>query len=261
LFLGYTALALSLVGAAMMMVPSARRRLPDIGRPALVFFPVLALGALALSFGPSAALTAGGHVGWMPFDWFSRMPGVGGLRVPARFAVLVVLAMSVFAAAGTAWLHQRYGRAARVATVLLIPLLLSEWYVVGFVKPQSEPIPDVYHYLARVSARGVVSLPIHRGAEWYLEPGYLYYSTAHWHPIVNGAGRSEPADYYWIAGHMMAFAGPNSARTMRRLGIDYVVLHAARPPAGGMLEEALHSSDFHLEARFGSDYLFRVNPR
>jgi hypothetical protein len=107
-----------------------------------------------------------------------------------------------------------------------------------------------------------VSLPLANKADWAREADYLLYSTAHWHPIVNGFGRAMPPDHLWIAGHMAAFAGPNSARTMRRLGIQYVVLHADRLPEGrDMLEEALlNTADFALVARDGQDYLFRVIP-
>jgi len=240
-----------------------RRFLPGFDRPATVFFPLLTVVAVALSFGPSPTAAPPALTWMMPFDWLSRLPGVGGLRAPARFALLVLLAMSVLAAAGAAWLHRRYGTVGRTASVLLIPLMLSEWFVVGFPRPSPAPIPPVYRYLAQVPARAVVSLPMHRSpTDWWLEADYLYYSTAHWCPIVNGAGRSQPADYAHVASHMMAFAGPNSARTMRRLGVEYVVLHAARSSAAAaMLDEALNSPDFRLEVRFGRDYLFKVLPR
>lgn len=184
---------------------------------------------------------------------------------PARFALLVVLAMSVLGAAGAAWLQQRFPRAGRIVVALLIPLMLSEWYVVDLPggKPQPETISPVYRWLAQLPARAVVSLPLATDrADWTREADYLYYSTAHWHPIVNGYGRSAPDDHLWISGHMRAFAGHNSARTMRRLGIDYVVLHADRLPEGpGMLEEALQNrADFGFVLQSGPVYLFRVLP-
>jgi len=59
-----------------------------------------------------------------------------------------------------------------------------------------------------------------------------------------------------------AFPGPNSATRMRVLGIDYVVLHAARYPdrAAEILAEARTSRDFQEVARIGDDYLFRLLP-
>ncbi len=261
LYLGFVALALGAAGLGARCAPGRRRRFPGVPRAAVVFFPLVGLIALALSLGPSL-----GHGPFprMAFDWFARLPGAGAMRAPARFAVLVLLALSVFAASGAAWIHLRLRAAGRVAILVLIPLMLSEWYVVALPggKPQPESIPGVYWRLRDLPARAVVSVPIARADNWWLEADYLYYSTAHWHPIVNGFGRTEPADHFWIVGHMRAFPGANSARTMRRLGIDYVVLHADRQPEGPeLLREALESRrDFELVARSGQQYLFKVLP-
>jgi hypothetical protein len=259
MYLGAVALAFAAIGLAAAWGSRRRESLPAFPRYAAVFFPLIGLLALVLSFGP-----VGAHVptSWMPFTWLRWLPGLGGLRSAARFGLLVVLAVSVLGAAGAAWLHRRSPVHGRLATLLLAPLMLSEWYVVGFPagKPQPAPIPAVYRYVAGLPARAIVSLPLGNAADWTREADYLYYSTAHWHPIVNGFGRSMPPDHHWIAGHMAAFAGPNSARTMRRLGIDYVVLHADRLPEGpGMLHEALqNTADFVPVMRDGQTYLFKV---
>ncbi len=262
LYLGVVALVFTALGIVALAVPGFKRRFPQFPRAAAIFFPALGVVALLLSLGPLAS-----HVpaSWMPFTWLSKVPGLGGFRAPARFALLVVLAMSVLAAAGAAWMHRRFPVAGRIATLVLIPLMLSEWYLVAFPggKPQPAPIPSVYRYLAHVPAHAVVSLPLGNESDWTREADYLYYSTAHWHPIVNGFGRTEPVGHRSVANNMRAFAGPNSARTMRRLGIDYVVLHSDRLPEGPvMLQEALQNqADFRLVNRDGHDYLFEVVPR
>lgn len=259
MYLGTVALAFAAVGLAALWGSRRRQLLADFPRFAAIFFPLVGLLALALSLGPVADHMPGS---WMPFTWLSRLPGLGGFRAPARFALLVVLSVSALGAAGAAWLHRRFPMAGRLATLLLIPPMLSEWYLVDIPggKPRPAPVPKVYRYMATLPVRAVVSLPLANAADWTREADYLYYSTAHWHPIVNGFGRTAPPDHRWIAGHMAAFAGPNSARTMRRLGIEYVVLHADRLPEGPiMLEEALQNvTDFVLVARDGQDYLFRV---
>jgi hypothetical protein len=120
-------------------------------------------------------------------------------------------------------------------------------------------VPAVYRYLASADPGAVVSLPDHeRDRDWWKAADFLLYSTVHWHPIVNGFGRAVPDDHPSIMGHMRAFAGPNSARRMRQLGVKYVVLHADQDPAP--LEEALHSPDFRLIAHAGQVYLFGVTP-
>jgi hypothetical protein len=71
----------------------------------------------------------------------------------------------------------------------------------------------------------------------------------------------DPPDHGWIMGHMTAFPGVNSAVTMRRLGVRYVVLHAERYPDGaaGILTVARSSPDFTLVHRIGEAYLFEVS--
>jgi hypothetical protein len=266
-YLGWVAMAFAAIGSWATLVPAARRRtFPALGVLPSLYAATLGVLALPLSFGPSPEAVNGGSP-WMPFDLFQLLPGMTLLRAPARFAVLVLLALGWLAAAGAAALHVKWGLRGRAVTVLAIPLMLSEWYLVGFSigKPVPEEIPAVYKHLATLPPGPLVSLPDYSRDPtfWWLGGDYLLYSTAHWFPIVNGFGRSEPKDHGWIIGHMKAFAGPNSARTMRRLGVRYVVLHSGRYPdrAVAILEEGLHSPDFALMARFGPDYLFKVLDR
>ena len=253
LFVGWTALALAGVGVLV----GVRRRPRLTG-----FYLALAIGAFWLSLGPS---TDGAEQGWRPFDLLASVPGVGGLRAPARFAEIVLLAMSVLVAIAVAAVEARFRRYGRIAVVVLLPLMLSEWYVIGFPlgKPQPFSTPAIYRSREVKTARAIVSLPDYRGQpDWYTGSDYLFYSMAHWRPIVNGFGRSEPPDHFRVISHMNAFPGPNNARTMRRLGVDYVVLHTDRhgPGAEELVRVALAMSEYELVRQQGPDYLFRVVP-
>jgi hypothetical protein len=231
-------------------------------RGVVALYATIIVVGYALSLGPAAP---GGSAAWRPFEWLATLPGVGGFRVPARFALLVLLGTSVLASLGIeralAWRQSM----TRLALAIGLPVMLSEWYVVGF--PGGKPKPFVTPYIYRVealqSARALVSLPIYsRTPEWYREPDYQLFSTVHWRPIANGYGRAEPPGYARIVSHARAFPGPNNARTMRQLGIDYVVVHTDRFPdrfAKG-IEYARQSPDYELAARIGPDYLFRVKP-
>ena len=191
---------------------------------------------------------------------------MGSFRCPARFTELLLLSMALLAGAGATVLHHRFGWKGRLATVLLIPAMLSEWYVVDFPlgKPRPEPIPPVYRFLAKLDVHAVVSLPTHRNRreEWTLPADYLLYSTAHWRPIVNGFGRAEPPEHARVISVIGAFPGPASTRMMRTLDVDYVVLHAARHPDGAraIIAEALASPAWELVAKLDTDYLFHLRP-
>jgi hypothetical protein len=249
MYLGWIALALAAWGVAAAV---SRREWRVI-----VPYGALGLVALLLSFGPPA-----GPSGWSLYSLAAQVPGVGGFRVPARFGLLALLAVALFAALGADDVLRRR-RGSRVAAVLVIPLMLSEWFVIGFpaLRPIPLPIPEIYRLPQVQSARALVSLPDYRNdIHWFFEPDYLLYSTAHWRPIVNGYGRWEPPGHAHDISHMMAFPGPNNAKTMRALGVEYVVVHSWRFPDGAaqVLRDAQASPEYDLVAHIGGDYLYKV---
>jgi hypothetical protein len=251
LFLGYTALALSAIGLVTAIV---QRR----SRPALVYGGIGLLG-VALSLGPSTPTS------WFrPFDYLTGLPGLSGFRVPARFGVLTVLGAALLASLGAAAILERVKhRTAAVVALALLPLFVAEHFVAAF--PWGRPVvadtPAIYRHPAIRSARAIASLPDYRQSDDPLSGSdYFLYSTTHWRRIVNGFGRAEPAEFGRVSSHLKAFPGPNNAKTMRELGVDYIVVHAARYPdrAAEILREAMVRPEYELVAQDGHDYLFRV---
>jgi hypothetical protein len=246
-YLGWLALALGTLGTVQVF----RRRQYRLAAFALM---LIVLGFI-ISGGPEAS----GPV----YSKMSGLPGLSAFRAPARFALVVLLGLSILVAQG-ANLLQACGRGGRIALLALLPVMVSEWYVVEFPagKPPSAPVPAIYRTAEVRASRALVSLPIHsRRSDWWREADYLYYSTAHWRPIVNGYGRSEPPAHSQVVSHMMAFPGPNNARRMRELGVEHLVLHSDRYPAGDvdeMVRVAQESQEYDLVGQVGTEYLFRV---
>jgi len=247
--IGWIALALAAWGTAI----AARRRTWGV----IVPYGILTIVALLLSFGPPATPS-----GWSLYSLAAHLPGVGGFRTPARFGLLVVLGASLLAAIGAEDLLRRRP-AFRLAAFVVIPLMLSEWFVIGFAADRPVPfqVPPIYRLPQVRSARALVSLPDYRSdPRWFFEADYLLFSTAHWRPIVNGYGRWEPPGHPHNISYMTAFPGPNNAKKMRTLGVEYVILHAARYDDGAVeiLKEAQASPEYELVTRMGDDYLYRV---
>jgi hypothetical protein len=258
-FVGYVALATAVLAIGLLAAPRVPEPArPDL-RPELWCLVAIATLAFACSLGPAASGTD-----WTPFGLISHLPGLSLFRAPARFALLVMLAMSVLAAYAARWWQGRWGLAGRILTAVLIPVAVSESFMIGgspVGRPQPVSIPPIYRQLATLPPGPVVSLPGYREPHWWwLRANYQYYSTAHWFPIVNGYSREDPPDHGWIMGHMTAFPGVNGTNTMRRIGIRYVVLHADRYPDGaaGILTLARSSPDFTLLSRIGETYLFEL---
>lgn len=251
IFLGWIAIGLAAAGAVVLLI---RREWTRAG----VALTCVAAG-LALAIGPSG----GGAAGRSAFDLLTSIPGMAGFRAPARFALVVLFGVSLLAAEPVRAAVARAGRSRNAWLWLLWPLMLAEWFVVSMPngRPPRVDIPAIYRTPEIRSARALVSLPVYRDTpQWWLEPDYMYFSTAHWRPIVNGLGRSEPPGHPHVMSYVNAFPGPNNARRMRELGIEYIVLHGAAYPAGvdDVVQAVRNGKEYELVRQIGTDYLIRV---
>jgi hypothetical protein len=182
------------------------------------------------------------------------------MRAPARFAAVAMLGVSGLAAIGLDAVFSR-NRVRTAAAVGLIPLMLVEYFVVGFPagRPAPQPIPEIYLTPEVRSARSLVSVPEYEGSErWFLGANYLYYSTFHWRPIVNGFGRTAPDGHGAVVESLHAF--PDKPAALRATGVQYLVMHADGFPNHGdaILAAARASHDYRLIRQVGTDYLFEV---
>ncbi len=256
-YLGWITLGLALVGAVVSL------RSADLTVRRSRFFIVLGVVAAVLALGPSSLEVTSGSFGWTPFGLLAHVPGLSLFRVPARYTQPLNLALALLAATACAASHRRFGGAGRVMTVVLMLALLSEFYVVNFPGGVPPPYagPTVYRHIATLPPGAVLSLPDYaRTPLWFQEADYQYFSTAHWHPIVNGDSREWPPQFVSLTERLKKFPDAAAASTMRVVGVRYVVLHADRDGASDLLAPALASSDFRLLARFEHDHLFQVTP-
>lgn len=252
LFAGWVAVVLGLMGLGAILTDSRIPRLAWV-------FVVLAVSGFLLSLGPAPPLLGGPALA--PFGWLATLPGFSGMRAPGRFALVCMLGWSGLTALGWAAVAGRLGRAGPWAAVIVVPLMLAEWFVVDFPggKPEVHPIPAIYRSMELRDARALVSLPEYRDQpDWFKGGDYLYYSTAHWRPIVNGFGRSEPPTQPEVVAKVRAFASDPAA--VRALGVQYVVVHADRLARDdrGIVEAAKANPLCRLVAQIGADYLFEM---
>jgi hypothetical protein len=205
-------------------------------------------------------------VGWSPFDLFARLPGMGLLRAPARFALLVMMAIALVAAWGFRWMLS--ARASRrltwFALCLFVLDVLLESFVVKFPagKPAPFATPAVYERLATLPRGAVLSLPTYRATpEAFREADYLLFSTAHWHPIVNGFGRMEPADHAARMELLTRFPDRDAVELMQKIGVRYVVLHTRRASELMTRVDAARTLDStQLIFADAGDFLFEIRP-
>jgi hypothetical protein len=204
-----------------------------------LLYGALAAAALVLSLGPEPAawshrLPSG------PYLWLARVvPGMDGMRVPARLGVVVLMALCVLAALGIARLTGRLTRNGQlVAAVLLgvavfaegwaVPLRMAPFDAHG--RPRDRA---AYRWLAQQPRGAAIELPIR---EWAIDPTltYQYATLFHGHPIVNGySGYGSPLQEF-----LGGAASPlnelehmgEALEALRAVGVQYVLIHPADYP-------------------------------
>jgi hypothetical protein len=156
------------------------------------------------------------------------LPGLDGMRVPARFYVFVSLALAFFAARGTdALLARVRGRGGRLALIgglaLLLAVELAPQPVRWLHLPQEADFPAVYHWIARQDdVTALIELPITASSR---EALYMYFSTLHWKPIANGFSGHRPPSHRRLTQAMSFLPDGQGLDLLRELGISHAVVH------------------------------------
>ena len=228
LFPGVTIVALSALAA----VTLTRAAWPAGARKPAAWAWHLGLYAtiLALAFWLSAGPSVPG-----PYWLLLRvLPGFDGLRVPARFVVVVALALSVVGSAGAAWLLGRLRpRTAAAAALVLGAAIVAE----GYGGPMHmSPFRHDQRVRAQLNAwirngppGGVVELPIAGPAFEPFTLAYQYNTLLHGHPIVNGYSGYGYGLQDFLGGPGSPLsetdALPGMIEGLRTIGVRYVVVH------------------------------------
>jgi len=195
------------------------------------------------------------------------LPGFDGLRVPARFVVVVALALGVLSSAGAAWLLSRLRpRAASVIAVLLAAAIALEGYG-GPLKlapfRHDQPVrSDLNAWLRDGPRGGVLELPI---AGPILEPFtlvYQYNTLLHGRPVVNGYSGYGYAMQDFLGGPGSPLRDPEALPGMleglRAVGVRHVVLHQStfveRPDLGWPDPKILVDAIDHAAGTIGRQF-------
>ncbi len=204
-------LEVSLISLAALLFSSARARAFARGLPAsyVGFFIACAIAAFFFSLGPRMT-TMGQNIGAGPYNLLMRLPGIDAVRVPARFAMLVAMFLAILGGLAVAMLTERWRRAGRaIAWIAVAVFLVEGWsapiainvrgYEEGLRLTEPGPMrqgdhtPPVYKEVAKLPA-GTVLVEFPFGAFTY-EFQYMFYSTNHWKPLLNGYSGFFPPSY------------------------------------------------------------------
>jgi hypothetical protein len=186
--------------------------------------PVALPTAATLAVSVDASLGLHGTI----YTWlYNFVPAFRGFRAPARFRAVAGLYLALMTGLAVARLARRIGRVwpTRVALSALGVLLLIELHPALELQPLWNHAPGIYQSIP--NQRAVLAdlpLPWDRDPFWH-DPVYMYFSTFHWHPIVNGRSGFMPAWYDQLGAISRDFPSDQTLDAYRRLGTEYFVLH------------------------------------
>jgi hypothetical protein len=248
------------VGAAWYATRAVTRSPLSAGLPASVatctrVYLFILIVAIVLSLGPRPAA-----FGWQlpfpgPYAWVSAVvPGMTGLRVPARLATVVHLALAVLAGIGFAVLTARTpGRTRTVLAVVAAGVIACEGYG-GLLPVEAFPTADMtadepaYAWL-RTQPRGpVLELPV-GGAD--VGTRHLYRTLTHGNRIVNGYSGYGSALQDFIGGPPFTEIGriDDALAMTRALGLRWIIVHPALykdPASGAAIVDAVRRATTHV---------------
>ena len=214
-----------------------------------------ALGGLAawLSFGPRAGLYQ---------LFYATIPGFTFLRAPARFGLVVALALSVLASIAIARLLARAARPMAVGAVLAVAAVAELATPLRF--PRVPPVDAVYRALAALPYGAVLELPVYSPPFAFARTRYMLGSTAHWMPLVDAYSDYIPPDFDANAETLGFFPSEESFALLRADGVRYALFHVdlysedARQSLAGRMQEFAP----RLQKRFADErtWLYEIIP-
>lgn len=181
---------------------------------------------LALVFAVDGSLGLNGYV----YPWLhAYVPGFRGLRVPARFAILVGLSLAILAGYGAARLIARFPRWRTVLVGAMLGSIVFEALPRIELKPVWPEPPPIY---ARLAGQATVVLaenpmPENENADLWFDARYMYFSVWHWNKLVNGNSGFLPPSYDELLRREADFPSDRAIEYLKQRGVDYLTVHGA----------------------------------
>jgi hypothetical protein len=270
-------MASSIGGLLLVLSADARRTVTRMAASPAGFFAAVTVIAAVMALGPDIHVRGRVIESGAPYAAFYQfVPGVDGLRVPARFAMIVALGLAVLGGLGAATLIASRPAGLRLAAAACLLIVLESAALPlpinhndtnykqrellplpGTVAPVEQP---VYAFVATLPATSVLlELP---AGEPAFDVRYMLLSLKHRRALVNGYSGGAPNDYLLLVDTLRdALIGPAHAwNTLTRSAATHVIVHEAsyEPGRGARLSAWLTGSGARQIAAFGDDRVFDI---
>jgi len=204
-------------------------RVMPVALTAVALWPPLSVARIAYTLALIVALDGsfGLNGGYYPL-LYSYVGPYRGLRAPSRFSILVGVTLAVLAAYGVTRLLERRRRHAPMVTAVLLGLILFEAMPRMPLERVWPAPPPIYASIAAEPAAVIAEFPMPTAPlGYYFDTRYLYFSTFHWHPLVNGNSGYFPKSYEEMTERERDFPSDEAVDYLRRRRVDYVSVHGA----------------------------------
>jgi len=204
--------AVLMIAAALVMHPAIIRGWRQ--RSALAFYALATDAMWLFSLGPSPTLMNEPLIYKAPYAWLMMVPGVDGVRVPARFWVLATLCLAIAAALSAALITTRWPRVRPGLPVAACALILLDAWprpIRVIVAPEPRPI--------HVPAVARLELPVNPAHDAIV----LYRAAENRRPVINGySGYFAP--HYWSLQYLLEQRDPAILARLTSMGTIEVVI-------------------------------------
>jgi len=160
------------------------------------------------------------------YEWF---PPIRGLRVPARFSILVGLSLAILSGFGARRILRRHpGTRGHIVFGLLVVAVMVDFQPILRLRPVWRSPPPVYASLAGRTDVVLAEFPFPRQlADLDDNLIYMYFSVWHGAAMVNGYSGFFPPDYTDVARGLAGFPDADAFRLLRQRGVTHVTVNCA----------------------------------
>ena len=180
--------SIAVLAFAVWFGASSRVRAAHARRSVFAFYLLATVVMLVCSLGPKPMLAGHQILYEPPYAWLLRLPPFESVRVPARFAMPAMLALSVSGA--LAFGRLRFPeRARRTVAIALMAGIVADGWVTHLPLP---PVPDFWPSSHADGFAAVLELPL---GDVFADVAAMYRATDHHHPVMNGDSGFIPSHY------------------------------------------------------------------
>lgn len=210
----YKAISVGIYLGILAIVASRRFRAALTSRSIPVLYLVALLAASALALGPVGHVF--GHRFWYkpPYSLLLGLPGFDAARVPALFASIEIVCLSVLAAFAVTRVWPVVTRRSLAATAVAAALIVADgWTVIPVVAVPKPPPPGL-------TADLVIELPAYG---WVENVQAMYRGMTHNRPVVNGYSGYVPPHFQQLQADLFKDCVANLDRVRGGRSMDAVI--------------------------------------